>query len=627
MRLFRRHLGKALDMHRSHPQPAAVSEPDSPIRCRGSTRHATPSSLAYSQETPESGLAEEALPPSPRHEQDSTLSNPPLTTPHTSSECSRSFRTIGSSVDEVPLLAQEDPGPEIMFPLTTTPRTSPGPRQSSVFEANSTDEAVLPLLPRERGPTIAFPPGAAVPLRGLPRKVPQGHNDAVTSIEFSPHDASQIASCSSDGRVLVWNLHTGDVLREMRGHSRRVWSLSFSCLDPALLGSASDDGRVLVWDLNTGAVFRELLGHTDRVFTVALSPHDRAMVASGGRDRRAIVWNLDTGGCLELIGHKDRVWSISFSPHCKSLLASGSDDRRVLIWDLTCGVVLWELHGHKDRICCVSFSILMSLWLASASKDGGVRVWDLGDGSVLDFREHTDCVYSVQFSPHSRRLMASASMDGRALVWDLGKKSVLRELRASSASCVYSVAFSSHDYMCLAGAFDNGSLAVWDLESGSRSMEFGGAFTTRSRSARTGTTECSCKAAAQKPTVRSRPPAGGLFKSLITDGHQTQHASRNVLLPHSGNVTGRSTGVSSDDLTLSWGFAAPAFSGSCLQSAREGEDAANAAMQLPCPEVPDKSAESDELTHAGGDGDHSGVSVPATSAAKQGSGICFCFRT
>jgi WD40 repeat protein len=58
---------------------------------------------------------------------------------------------------------------------------------------------------------------------------------------------SDIATCSEDGTVKLWN-HCGVCVSTMRGHSHHVWRLA-TCDEGALLVSAGNDSSVKVWDV------------------------------------------------------------------------------------------------------------------------------------------------------------------------------------------------------------------------------------------------------------------------------------------------------------------------------------------------------------------------------------------
>ena len=63
--------------------------------------------------------------------------------------------------------------------------------------------------------------------------------------------------------------------------------------------SASHDGTLRVWDLETGETVRELVGHTALVYAVA-ARGDGGLVASGSEDNTLRLWDPSTGACLQV---------------------------------------------------------------------------------------------------------------------------------------------------------------------------------------------------------------------------------------------------------------------------------------------------------------------------------------
>jgi WD40 repeat protein len=70
-----------------------------------------------------------------------------------------------------------------------------------------------------------------------------------------------------------------------------VRSATFSP-DGRQIASASADKTVRLWDVTSGQLIRQLVGHTERVMSVAYSP-DAQRVASAGADSTIHLWTTD----------------------------------------------------------------------------------------------------------------------------------------------------------------------------------------------------------------------------------------------------------------------------------------------------------------------------------------------
>ena len=65
------------------------------------------------------------------------------------------------------------------------------------------------------------------------REIPDAHSDTVFGVAFSP-DGSQIATCGADRFMKVFDVATGQLIRNFEGHTHHVLSVSWRA-----------DGRVL----------------------------------------------------------------------------------------------------------------------------------------------------------------------------------------------------------------------------------------------------------------------------------------------------------------------------------------------------------------------------------------------
>jgi WD40 repeat protein len=110
----------------------------------------------------------------------------------------------------------------------------------------------------------------------------QDHSGPINAVAFS-HDGKQLASCSDDGTVRLWDPATGALSGTLEGHSGQVNALAFSC-DSKQLASCSYDRTVRLWDPATGALHGTLKGHSGPANAVAFS-HDGKQLASCSDDQ------------------------------------------------------------------------------------------------------------------------------------------------------------------------------------------------------------------------------------------------------------------------------------------------------------------------------------------------------
>ena len=110
-----------------------------------------------------------------------------------------------------------------------------------------------------------------------------GHTDHVYSIDIN-HDRTQALTAGGDGKIILWNLQTGSILRTFSNGVSQVVSARFMSNrlpGSSMIVSFSADNSVKMWNENSGELIRQLKGkspqsyrHKDRVIeaTMTIAP-------------------------------------------------------------------------------------------------------------------------------------------------------------------------------------------------------------------------------------------------------------------------------------------------------------------------------------------------------------------
>jgi len=199
-----------------------------------------------------------------------------------------------------------------------------------------------------------------------------------TALAWSPDGRLAVAEGTN---VRVFAPGGAREVARLVGHRDEVGVLAWS--RAGVLASAGRDERVLVWDVATRQVLRELGGHGAWLGALAWSPDGRRVATAGG-DKRVHVWEVASGREQVLEGgHAEGVMAVAWSPD-GAWLASTGDDTRVKLWEMPAGRQVASLEAHTMMVQALAWSP-DGAWLASAGRERTVMVWDVA-GVVAELR-------------------------------------------------------------------------------------------------------------------------------------------------------------------------------------------------------------------------------------------------
>nr|XP_020492867.1 POC1 centriolar protein homolog B isoform X2 [Labrus bergylta] len=240
-----------------------------------------------------------------------------------------------------------------------------------------------------------------------------GHQDAVTSVQFSPF-GNLVATSSKDRTVRLWTPSMKGESTVFKAHTAPVRSVAFSH-DGHRLVTASDDKSVKVWSVERQCFVYSLSQHTNWVRCARFSPDGR-LIASCGDDRTVRLWDTSTKHCINCFtDYGESATFVDFNPSGTCLASSGADSS-LKIWDLRTNKLIQHYQVHSAGINSFSFHPSNN-YLISGSTDSTVKILDLLEGRLIyTLHGHKGAVITVAFS-RAGDLFASGGADCKVLMW------------------------------------------------------------------------------------------------------------------------------------------------------------------------------------------------------------------
>ncbi len=276
-----------------------------------------------------------------------------------------------------------------------------------------------------------------------------GHTDRVSSVIFHP-DGSHLLSASYDHTVRLWELATGKVQHVFNDAHSAIHSIVST---ETIVAAAGDDGKIYVWNIHTGKLTLTLSGHDEAINELALAG-DRYTLASGSFDQSIRLWDLHKGQSFRTYsGYRNSIKALALHPG-ERWLASANIDRSLSFWQLDLSVTMSPGAGSPHE---KTFHALVSAAVAPGESTTSVR-------KALTIPDsHRSIIHDLAFHPDGGRL-ASVSQNGMIRLWRIEEKArYLDELR-SDIGPLLSVAFSP-DGEWLAAGGTTAKIALWHLPS------------------------------------------------------------------------------------------------------------------------------------------------------------------
>jgi WD40 repeat protein len=251
--------------------------------------------------------------------------------------------------------------------------------------------------------------------------------DLIQALRFSP-DGQWLAS-GGYRTVKLWKRPASGKKLDLAGLESQARSIAVSA-DGKLAALGEESGKIKIFDVATGQVVKKLEGHTGPVRSVIFST-DGSKLVSASADKTFRVWNLADGQQIASVETPAPLNAVALVAEEKQI-ATGGEDNIIRLWDVPAAQPTEapkpakELAGHGAPV--TSIAALAGGKLLSGSRDNTVRVWDLTAGNAVQQMNHGGAVESIAVRADGKRY-ASVSSNNTAKLWNAENQQQVAEMR------------------------------------------------------------------------------------------------------------------------------------------------------------------------------------------------------
>jgi WD40 repeat protein len=321
----------------------------------------------------------------------------------------------------------------------------------------------IAVLAEPQGKTVATLPSPSHCLRVLEPLCGKVHDVDVSS------DGARVLVGCDNGHVLVYELATGALVKDLFANAGPVSDVEFDALGERLL--AVQVGSTHVWNAKTFELEHALSGQKLGMLYAHFSPDaQRLATGSAGNGLKlddpteARVWDASTGEQVALLENMGYRALPSFRGDSKALLVSAQSSFDAIVLHLDEKHTTTKLTGHSGDIGWSAWSPDGKTVL-TCSMDFSGQLWDADTGNELHvLRGHTGYPLSCEFSPNGKEASTTSRVDRTTRVWNV--KTGKERLVLSGHTDRPTAAHFAPDGRAFASADASGHVLVFELERG-----------------------------------------------------------------------------------------------------------------------------------------------------------------
>ncbi|XP_071997576.1 jouberin isoform X2 [Engystomops pustulosus] len=276
----------------------------------------------------------------------------------------------------------------------------------------------------------------------------------------------------------------------LRGGKMGCFSVCFSHVGRTLAAACADKDAypIYLYEIPSGQYLRELQGHLNVVYDLCWSTDDQHLL-SASSDGTVRLWRItnEDSSALKVLPHPSFVYTAKFHPMSDCLAVTGCYDAVIRVWNVKVkevnGHLLQEFDGHKSFINSLCFDA-EGLHMFSGDSSGLIIMWNTNIRSsqqnplelwgILKEIKEADlkgiAVNHLQVHPNGRRLLIHTK-DSTVRIMDLRILAAKKYIGATNYREKLCSAFTPCGTFVIAGSED-GVAYVWNSETGDQVAKY-----------------------------------------------------------------------------------------------------------------------------------------------------------
>ena len=264
----------------------------------------------------------------------------------------------------------------------------------------------------------------------------------------------ELATCSSEKNIDIWNIETGLIDITLTGYSTKVTSLVY--MHDGRLASGSEEKSIKIWTYDTHRCDFTVMAHNGPIRSlIQLKDHN---LASGSDDKTIKILDLSSMWfCATFTEHKGSVKALA--QLLDERLVSGSADKTIKIWNLK----RKKIEGSVDIGEVVTSLLVVNksgLLLVGCKK---IKVFNMNNreqyNNVFDLKGHnTEVNKMINVGVDGERVISAGK--GAIKIWNMFNKTLETQLDAHKGGN-YGLEIMMDGRLVTSGG--DGQLRVWDI--------------------------------------------------------------------------------------------------------------------------------------------------------------------